>query len=439
MIVMKFGGSSLNDAKRIRSAASIITGSVESRPVVVVSALGGVTDSLVNIARAATNGNVRADLLSELARRHYGIVDDLGLAHSTIAREIGELVCLGTDTKWTRGMSQAQAIDHLVSFGERMSARIVAGYIGRVGHNARAYDSYDIGFVTDSNFGDADVPEVAYPGIGRSLMGLNHIPVVTGFIGRDPHNRITTLGRGGSDYTATIIGASIGAEEIQIWKDVDGIMTADPRVVPGARKVTNLSVDEALELAVLGAKVLHRSAMIPAIRKGIPVRIMNTFSPDSEGTIIDDNAILMARVASITRREPVRAINISTPRMSGAAGFLHRIFAVFGDHQVAVNMVSTSEINVSLTVNGNVGINGIVPELRRIGEVEVREERSEISLVGHRINEVPDIFTTLFSALRGIGIEMTSSPMSDISLSLVVRDGQSAEAVRRLHSAFFGA
>ncbi len=438
MIVMKFGGTSVGNAERIRGVADIILSQREKNPAVVVSALGGVTDSLIETANSVANGADGTRKLEEIVQRHYAVIQELGLHQEIIENEVEELRDVIEGVSLLKELTPKTA-DKLVSFGERMSARIVAGYISKSnGVRARAYDAYDIGLVTDSNFGNSDVLPQAYQRIRKSLAKSRCLPVITGFIGKDRNGSITTLGRGGSDYTASIVGAAVGADEIQIWTDVNGIMTADPRVVRSARNIDVVSYDEASELAFLGAKVLHPKTILPAVNQRIPVRILNTFNPKQKGTTIVKEIKSKSRVASIACKKKIQVINIISPEMFQTHGFLRRIFEVFDNHSTSVDMVSTSEVSISITLDGKNDTDKLIRDLRKLGKIQALSNRAKVSMVGKGMVYIPGIAGRIFTSLDGIEVEMVSSSRSEINQSFVVQEKYADEAVRKLHRRFFG-
>lgn len=435
MIIMKFGGTSVENAQNIRKTAKIVESRLSKKPIVVVSALGGTTDALIAAANSATRNGSR-DKLNEIILRHYNVIEELGLQQGIIEKEVRMLNRLMDGISLLEELTP-KSLDKLMSFGERMSARIVAAYMSSIGMAANAYDAYDLGLITESNFGDADVLPKSYQTIKISISKIRAIPVITGFIGKSREGEITTLGRGGSDYTASIIGAAVGAREIQIWTDVNGIMTADPKVVRSARSIAVVSYDEASELAFLGAKVLHPKTILPAIDHNIPVRILNTFNPSHSGTTVLKDINARPRVASITCRKRIKVINISTPKMFQTHGFLRRIFEIFDAHGISVDMVSTSEVNVSLTIDGKNKTDSLAEELGKIAEVDVKNDRAKVSLVGHGIMHMPGMLGSMFTALNGIDVEMISSSISEINQSFVVKEEEADTAVKRLHSTFW--
>ncbi|MEK6837456.1 MAG: aspartate kinase, partial [Nanoarchaeota archaeon] len=268
------------------------------------------------------------------------------------------------------------------------------------------------------------------------------IPIVTGFIGKTADGEITTLGRGGSDYTAAIYGAALDAEEIQVWTDVDGVMTADPMIVPNdARTVDVVSFEEASELAYFGAKVLHPKTIIPAMNREIPVRVLNTFNPSGKGTLILKTVGKRDRtdVTAITCKKNIYVININSARMLLAFGFLHHVFKLFDEFRVPVDIISTSEVNVSVTVEKKFSISELVERLKEFAGVTVLSDRASISVVGDGIKSTPGIGGRIFSTLgkRGINIEMTSQSYAVVNESIVIKEDRLDEAVHALHDEFF--
>ncbi len=437
MIVMKFGGSSIAAAERIRETVGIVKSNLDKKPIVVVSAFGGVTDNLIELSHLSLKGKGKG-LLQDIKNRHASIAKELKIDQGIVDRELAALkkLLLGVELL---GELTPKTSDVIVSFGERMSSKIIAQYMVSQGIDAKACNAYELNLVTDSNFGNADVLESTYGMLKKSLSKVDGVPVVTGYIGRDRNGNITTLGRGGSDYTASIIGAAIGAKEIQIWTDVDGIMTTDPRIVKSAKSIECVSYDEASELAFLGAKVLHPKTILPAINKNIPVRILNTFNSGHRGTLVLKDIKARSRIAAIACKKKVQVVNIHTPRMFQTRGFLRKTFEIFDELGFSVDMVSTSEINVSVTIDGKADTEKLVKELKRLGEVKVMAKRAKISLVGKNMAMKPGIFAKLSASLGSIEIEMISSSTSEINQSFVVREEDADEAVRRLHRTFFGA
>jgi len=436
MIVMKFGGTSVGSAERIKNLAKIASENIHRNPIIVVSAFNGVTDHLINLAYNALKGDVNLDWI---VNRHLKVMDELGISFDIVKEEFKELEVVLKGISYLKELN-AKILDLVMSFGERISSKIIAEYLNDTGMNAKQFNAYDIGLITDSNFGNAEVLEQSYEIINKNLSNLrNCIPVITGFIGKDLKGRITTLGRGGSDYTATIIGAAVNAEEVQIWTDVDGVMTADPKVCPNARVIDALTYEEAYELAYFGAKVLHPKTLLPAKRKSIPIRILNSFNPSNKGTYIVANVERKRKVIAIVSKKNINVINIHTPKMFLAYGYLYKIFEVFNKHKISVDLISTSEVNVSLTFEDKYDVEDLIKDLKEIADVELYTSRASISLVGKEINQEPNIAGRAFSVLgeKGINIEMISAGSSKINISFVVNQELADLCVRELHEVFF--
>jgi aspartate kinase len=306
---------------------------------------------------------------------------------------------------------------------------------------ARAVVAGEAGMLTDSEFGAAHPLPEAFALLRERLGSRSQVPVVTGFLGRTPQGEVTTLGRGGSDFSAAILGAALAAEEIQIWTDTSGILSADPRIVPEARPVPRLSFAEASELAYFGAKVLHPKTLLPAVERGIPVRILNTRQPDEAGSLITEEAETAEatwRIKSIACKRSVTSVTVVSTRMLMAYGFLARVFEIFGRHRVVVDLVTTSEVSISLTVDDTSNLAAVIDELETVGTVTVQDGRAVIAVVGEgaagRVGLAGHIFTLLGGV--GIGVEMISQGASHINLSCVVNELDADRAVRLLHRGF---
>jgi aspartate kinase len=328
--------------------------------------------------------------------------------------------------------------DRLLSFGERFAAEILAAALRERGLSAEAVLAGDAGLVTDDRFGAAHPLAGTDARIHQALSRRRGVVVLTGFLGRTEDGRVTTLGRGGSDYSAALVGAALGADEIQIWTDTSGMLSADPRIVPEARPVARLSFAEASELAYFGAKVLHPKTLLPAIERGIPVRVLNTARPEDAGSRIApdaDPAESSWRVKSIACKKGITAVTIVSTRMLLAHGFLARVFEVFGRHHVVVDLVTTSEVSISVTVDDASKLEEGIAELEGIGHVEVRQGLAVVAVVGEgaptRTGLAGHVFTLLGGV--GIGVEMISQGASRVNLSFVVRDADADRSVRLLH------
>ena len=437
MIVMKFGGSSVSDAPRIRDVIEIVRARLDRRPIVVASAFRGVTDDLFAAAEEALRG--RDGMLDKIRARHAAVIADLGLSTDLVSEPLAELAVLLKGISLVKELTP-RTLDYVVSFGERLSTRIIAAAFGKAGVPASQHDAFDIGMLTDDQFGSAQPLPESEAELRRHLEAATRLPIVTGYVGKTRGGDITTLGRNGSDFTATILGAAVGAEEVQIWSDTDGVMTADPRLVPTAKPIACLTFDEASELAYYGGKVLHPSTIIPAVLKGIPVKVLNTFRPAHPGTtILAKLEPAQAGVKSIAHHLGNYVVNVRTPRMLMGHGFLARLFGVFAEHRVVVNMVSTSEVTVSVTVDSPRNLDAAVASLSKFAEVTVEERRTVVCVVGEGLRSTPGIAGHVFEALReaSVNVLMISQGASKINVAFVVDDRDAEAAVRALHRKFF--
>jgi aspartate kinase len=437
LIVMKFGGTSVESAEAIARCASIVRDRLDRRPLVVVSAMGKTTNRLLEAGRTAAAGD-RARALEQLAAlrdfhiRESGAPEIAAEFFPELAELLHGLAILGELTP--------RALDAIASYGERLSSRIVAAHFARLGLPAVHVDAREL-IVTDARHTQAapDFPET-YARLARTLPPLlaRHVVVMGGFIGATREGVTTTLGRGGSDYTAAIAGAGIGAGEIQIWTDVDGMLTADPRVFPGGRRVRVCSFNEAAELAYFGAKVLHPATVLPALERDIPVRILNSRRPEVEGTLlVADPPASRNAVKSIACKRDITVVNVVSTRMLGAHGFLRRIFEVFDRHETAVDMLATSEVSVSLTIDTVDRLAAIEAELRGFSEVTVERGQAIVCLVGDAIGATPGVAGRAFQAVRELNIRMISQGASARNIGFVVAGEAVARAVELLHHEFF--
>lgn len=441
MIVMKFGGSSVANAERIKHVASIIKAYREKRPVVVLSAMGDTTDHLLAAADLAVTGTVD---VAGVAKLHEETARELGINIDAIEALLSELKQLLTGISMLKEISR-RSRDYLVSFGERMSVRMMAAYLKSQGVDAKFYDAWDIGFVSDSNYMAAELLDEVWENIPRHLgsysKGLdNAIPIVTGFIAKDKRGIITTLGRGGSDLTATMIGAAMNAEEVQTWKDVDGILTSDPRVVKEAKPVPEVTYEEAQELAMFGSQVLHPRSMVPVRKSGTPVRVKNSYNIESKGTIIvERHSGKVPPVCAITSVKHVQLIDMVSNRMLGAAGFLAHIFNNFLKWNVCIDVIATSEVSVSCTVSGKEKLEGLVQDLSKACDVSVLKERAIVTVICD-VEHSSAILASGFEALadEGINVQMISQGASKVNISFIVNDDEADRTVQILHQAYFG-
>jgi aspartate kinase len=447
-IVMKFGGTSVGDAKAIGRVVEIVRGRLQQRPVVVVSAMARVTDQLLQMARAAGNGDRKTalTLARELRERHYNTAGELlGTAlftqfHSDLGTEFEDLEEL------LRGISAVgeltpRTTDNVASFGEVLSSKLVGAALSAHGIEATLVDSRDC-IVTDGNFTRAaplfEETNAKLSDLVQPLIEVGRVPVMGGFIGANRAGITTTIGRGGGDFSAAIVGAGVGADKIEIWTDVDGMMTTDPNLCPDARRIKTISFDEAAELAYFGAKVLHPATVLPAIQKNIPVYILNSRNPSCEGTRITSRAPHCKNFfKAIAAKKRITIIDIAAPRMLLAHGFLKAIFDAFDRHRIPIDVVSTSEVSVSLTVDSNESIPALAEDLSRLADVKYEGRKAIVCLVGENLREVPGIAAHVFGQLTDVKIRMISQGASEINLTFVVDEEQVPGIVQRLHKTFF--
>jgi aspartate kinase len=447
MIVMKFGGTSVESASAIERVAGIVKARVERHPIVVVSAMGKTTNKLLAIAQSAIEGK-RDDYIRQL--------HDLRDFHSREARRVVPLEHraaldrtlddhFSEMTELVKGIAvlgelTPRSIDAISSYGERLSSYIVALAFEHFGLPSVHVDSRRV-IVTDHRHTQA-APLFAetYKRLAEVLPPLakDRVVVMGGFIASTEEGVTTTLGRGGSDFTASIVGAGVGAEEIQIWTDVDGMLTADPTILPGGHRVKTISFAEAAELAYFGAKVLHPSTVIPAVERNIPVLILNSRRPEVPGTrIVSERVPCQNTVKSIACKRKIMLVNIHSTRMLMAHGFLRRIFEIFDRHETSVDMVATSEVSVSLTIDNTTRTSRIWEELSEFAEVQMEPDQALVCLVGDNIRYTPGVASHVFNALKDVNIRMISQGASLLNLSVVVAEKDLRRAVEALHAEFF--
>ena len=404
--------------------------------------MGDTTDHLLEAADLAVKGTVDVKKIMEL---HNQTEKELGIKADSLVALQEELQQLLTGISMLKELTK-RTRDYLVSFGERMSVRLMAAYLKKEGLTADYFDSWDIGFVSDSNYMSAELDDCVWQTIPEHLNDYKNgksdvIPIVTGFIAKDKAGHITTLGRGGSDLSATMIGSAMQAEEIQTWKDVDGILTADPRICPEAKPVSEVTYEEAQELAVFGSQVLHPRSMVPCIKSGTPVRVKNSYNIQSPGSIIvAKHSAKPNRVCAITSVKHVTLIDIVSTRMLGAAGFLAHIFNQFLKWNISIDVVATSEVSVSLTINTDADISGLLEDLKKVADVEVKQEKAIIAIICD-VGSTSSILADGFKALNenGINVQMISQGASKVNISFICDDCQSKDVVKILHKAYFGA
>jgi len=440
MIVMKFGGTSVESPEAIARVAGIVRARLSRKPVVVVSAMGKTTNKLLAIAADAVAGELKSalDKLNEL--REFHLRESAGLdTEDIVEAHFQDLDALVRGLAVMRELTP-RATDAISAYGERISSLIVAAHLRRCGMNAAHLDSRSV-IVTDRRHTQAaPLFEETNRRLRETLVPMldTSVVVMGGFIAANEDGVTTTLGRGGSDYTASIVGAGIGAEEIQIWTDVDGMLTADPTVLPGAYRVKVCSFTEAAELAYFGAKVLHPATVLPAIEKNIPVRILNSRRPEVAGTlIVSDPPLGSSPIRSIACKRNITLLNIVSTRMLMAHGFLRRIFEVFDRYETSVDMLATSEVSVSLTIDNTRSLAAIRSELEAFADVSIEENLAIVCMVGENIRHCDNVSARAFTALDGIRPRMLSQGASQLNLSMVVAAPDLQRAVESLHREFF--
>ncbi|WP_348262536.1 lysine-sensitive aspartokinase 3 [Telmatobacter sp. DSM 110680] len=451
LVVMKFGGTSVEDPTAINRTAAIVAGRVAAgkQTVVVVSAMSKVTDQLLRAAAAAAQGDRTGALAisSRLRARHRDTACAL-IKTPADAAALCNLIEQKFDSldEILRGLAAILELtprisDLVVSYGERLSSRIIAAAFTERGTNAAHVDAREI-IITDSQFGKAVPLDVLIEKRAaehlRPLLDQGKVPVMGGFIAANEQNITTTLGRGGSDFTAALLGGALAADAIEIWTDVDGIMTSDPRVCPDALRVKVISFEEAAELAYFGAKVLHPATILPAVRKNIPVLVLNSKNPANEGTrIISIAPHCSSPFKSIAVKKKLSIIDVVASRMLMTHGYLKAIFDIFDKHQCPVDMVSTSEVSVSLTVDSNDKLPLIAADLSQLADVKYEGKKALVCLVGEDIRGQSGMAAQVFSAIKHVNVRMISQGASEINMSFMIDEEDADEAVRSLHAAFF--
>ena len=460
---MKFGGTSVGTGKNIRHVADLVTqyAKKDFRVAVVVSALAGVTNSLFEVACQAKKSDEKhiEAFIKELLQKHKEAILT-AITSKQIQKEATQIIGK-TISELEKGLIgicyvgelTSKSKDYVVSFGERLSAPIVWGAIKDLKFEAQCFTGKEAGIVTDSNFGEADplmnftthlVRERLSPLLEKGI-----IPVVTGFIAANQDGIVTTVGRGGSDYTATILGVALEADEVWIWTDVDGIMTTDPKIVPTARMLPQLSYQEAAEMAIFGAKAMHPRALGPVIKENIPVRIRSVFHAENSGTLItkEANAKVNEAVKAVAMIKDVAMINVNGPGMVGAPGSYAKVFDVLGKNNINVMMISTaaSEANISLIIKrgllGRAISNLEIALLERggvVSEVSAEDDVAVIAVMGANMKGTLGVASRIFStvAKKGINIRMIAQGSSELNISFVVKEKDGAAVVRAIHEEF---
>lgn len=450
LVVMKFGGTSVEDAKAMLRTAEIVRGRRERglSPIVVVSAMAKVTDQLLAAADAAGRGDrVGAlALASRLRNRHLDTAADLLCGDRLVEMQKEIKHRFDSLDDLLRGIAAVGELtprtgDRVVSYGERLSSQMVAAAFAQHGLNGAHIDARHC-IITDDHYGKAVPQESAIEAklkeIVLPVVDAGQTPVMGGFIGSTADGVTTTLGRGGSDFTAALVGGGLHAGAIEIWTDVNGIMTTDPRICADALRVKTISFEEAAELAYFGAKVLHPATILPAVQKSIPVWVLNSRNAENEGTKITAIAPPCASpFKSIAAKKRLTIIDVVASRMLMSHGYLKKVFDIFDKYHCVIDMVSTSEVSISVTVDSNERLPEICSELSKIADVKMEGHKALICMVGEDIRGRSGISGRVFSAIRHVNVRMISQGASEINMSFMVEESDVEEAIRSLHNEFF--
>lgn len=451
MKVLKFGGTSMANEATWVQILNIIKS--YEQPVIIVSATSGTTNSLLKAADLAKKGKLEEayEVSKSIEEKHQNIINQFvaGLPEKPDQKVIDKCFdWIDEKTKilnnyllgiGTLGELTPKSLDVISCIGERLSAFLLSECGHMAGMSTVFVDAREV-IKTNSEFGKA-LPEMDKIKESAKFLAKEidngKIPIMGGFYGSNEDGEITTLGRGGSDYSASLVGLALETEAIEIWTDVDGMFTSDPRYIQNTRFIDAISFNEAAELAYFGAKVLHPATIQPAVEKNIPVYIKNTFKPEQTGTRISSNVPGTEIVRAIAFKKDIIVVTISSSRMLMAYGFLAKVFHIFEEFSVPVDLVSTSEVSISMSVDNKRNLDKVVDELQKIGKVNIRENQALISIVGRNFLESKGIASRSFGALKDVAIHLISQGSSDINLSLIVDNENAIAAVQALHDEFF--
>ncbi len=449
MIVMKFGGTSVANFEAITRTIFIVGGKLDQKPVVVVSALSKVTDLLYRISDAAVSkdSNLTKELLAELRQRHLSLACEL-LEQNPVQKESAVVkvnaICDQLDALANAVCAVGELSDRnkaiIISNGELLSSTIICFAMNAKGIRTNWIDARRM-MVTNDDYlkGEPIESEIVerVPGmIAEAYQGMDAV-ITQGFIATNLKGEQTVLGRGGSDYSASLIGMAVDAERIEIWTDVDGVRTADPRYVQNTKYLEKISFEEAAEMAHFGAKVLHPLTIEPAVKKNIPIYVLNSTNPSGKGTAILRNEFIEDGVKSVSFKENIRVINIFSMRMINTSGFLRRVFEIFSENKVSVDLISTSEANISVTVDASQKIDRVVAELSEFAEVIVDEDKAQVSVIGKNIVRLNGMLKRTFAPLKRTNVYMISQGASFVNISFVVDREELNEVVQDLHDHLF--
>ena len=445
---MKFGGTSVGDVAAFERVFNVVSAQLGRHPVAVVSAMTGVTDALLAAFDIAKKGDFPESiaLLEPHFERHIEVAKHFipdgtsNLFDSELQFARGELSDLLMRTS-RRSLPLSMLKDATVSYGEQLSSRLLAEVLKAKRINARQVDSRRL-IVTDDEFGAAqpivdETNEIVRLEL-QPLIRAGEVPILGGYIAGNRAGETTTLGRGGSDYSAALVAAALGASELQIWTDVTGVMTCDPRICGDARTIPVLSYEEAAELAYFGAKVLHPKTIKPAIDNAIPVRVCNTFLPEETGTmILAESGEVPNKIKSIASKKNITIVRITSARMLGAYGFMSAVFQVFDRHRTVIDVISTSEVSVALTLDNSDGLEKVVEDLRRLGEVEVETGYAVICVVGEGLRASTGLAAKIFTTIADVNVALVSHGASAVNLTFVIQEDAVSDVIRKLHAEFF--
>ena len=445
---MKFGGTSVANFEAITRTIFIIGGRLDQKPVVVVSALSKVTDLLYKISDAAAAKDLpqTRELLCQLRKRHIDLTEEL-LAQSMLKEDavarVNEL-CDSLEGIAMAVCSLGELSDRnkavIISTGEYLSSTIISYAMNAKGIRTKWIDARSMMITSESYLkGEPDMDAIAatVPGVvAEAYQGMDAV-ITQGFVGVTSEGRPTVLGRGGSDYSASLIGMAVDAEKIEIWTDVDGVRTADPRYVPNTKSLEQISFEEAAEMAHFGAKVLHPLTIEPAVKKNIPIYVLNSMNPSGKGTAILRNELIEDGVKSVSFKENIRVINIFSTKMINTSGFLRRVFEIFSESKVSVDLISTSEANISVTVDASQNIDAVVAELSEFADVIVDDDKSQVSVIGKNIVKLNGMLKKTFTPLKKCNVYMISQGASFVNISFVVDREELNEVVCGLHHHLF--
>ena len=446
---MKFGGTSVANFEAITRTIFIVGGKLDQKPVVVVSALSKVTDLLYRISDAAASkdSSLTKELLAELRQRHVGLACEL-LDQNPVQKESAvtrvNAICDELDALANAVCAVGELSDRnkaiIISNGELLSSTIICFAMNAKGIRTNWIDARKMMVTNDAYLKgepiESEIVKRVPEAIAEAYKGMDAV-ITQGFIATNLKGEQTVLGRGGSDYSASLIGMAVDAERIEIWTDVDGVRTADPRKVQNTKYLEKISFEEAAEMAHFGAKVLHPLTIEPAVKKNIPIYVLNSMNPSGKGTAILRNEFIEDGVKSVSFKENIRVINIFSMRMINTSGFLRRVFEIFSENKVSVDLISTSEANISVTVDASQKIDAVVSELSEFAEVIVDEDKAQVSVIGKNIVRLNGMLKKTFAPLKRCNVYMISQGASFVNISFVVDREELTEVVQDLHDHLF--